>query len=249
MTIFDFSRDGAADRWFSIGDPVMGGVSTGRIASTGAGTAVFAGTVSLARNGGFASVRTPLRAGDLDGANGLALRVRGDGGRYKINLRTDSGFDGVLIDDEARLDPAELWRQLARHRLERLFLPFVALHELAEAARASSETPTALADVITAGEQLQITPSVRRFFERIPGCTLHNQYGPSETHIVTAHTLPPDPSGWPSLPSIGRPIASRVSGGARPEALIRCAAARASANASHPFASHTAEPERVAHGT
>ena len=35
----------------------------------------------------------------------------------------------------------------------------------------------------------RITPAVVAFFARLPGCTLHNHYGPSETHVVTAHAL------------------------------------------------------------
>ena len=31
----------------------------------------------------------------------------------------------------------------------------------------------------------------------LPGCVLHNQYGPSETHVVIAWTLQGDPAEWP----------------------------------------------------
>jgi len=37
---------------------------------------------------------------------------------------------------------------------------------------------------------------------------LHNHYGPTETHVVTALTLTGDPEHWPSLPAIGRPVAN-----------------------------------------
>ena len=33
-----------------------------------------------------------------------------------------------------------------------------------------------------------------RFFSELPECSLRNHYGPSETHVVTAYTLPADPS-------------------------------------------------------
>ncbi|HEX2202899.1 MAG TPA: amino acid adenylation domain-containing protein [Longimicrobium sp.] len=46
-----------------------------------------------------------------------------------------SGGTLVLVDDALRRDPRELLRYLAEHRVERLFLPFVALQSLAEAAR------------------------------------------------------------------------------------------------------------------
>src|SRR5439155_8116097 len=40
------------------------------------------------------------------------------------------------------------------------------------------------------------------------GCALHNQYGPSESHVVAAFALAGPPRQWPSLPPIGRPIAN-----------------------------------------
>src|SRR5258708_32610186 len=59
---------------------------------------------------------------------------------------------------------------------------------------------------MTAGEQLKVTPQVRRFFSTLPGCVLLNQYGPTECHVVTELRLDGDPAAWPALPSIGIPI-------------------------------------------
>src|SRR6185503_2502342 len=84
--------------------------------------------------------------------------------------------------------------------------PFVALQQLAEAAALESTVAEGLREVITAGEQLQITPRLRELFARHPHTTLHNHYGPSETHVVTALALEGDPAHWPALPSIGWPI-------------------------------------------
>lgn len=89
--VFDFAAEPqAVQRWRAQDDRVMGGVSLSRLAP-GAGSAVFEGTVSLERNGGFASVRTEAFAPPLDlgSAGGLALLVRGDGRRYKLVLRDD----------------------------------------------------------------------------------------------------------------------------------------------------------------
>ncbi len=68
--------------------------------------------------------------------------------------------------------------------------------------------PAVLKEIITAGEQLQVTPPIRKLFKSLPGCLLHNHYGPSETHVVTAFTLTGLPEDWPLLPPIGRPIAN-----------------------------------------
>ncbi|MBV9788006.1 MAG: amino acid adenylation domain-containing protein, partial [Chloroflexi bacterium] len=114
----------------------------------------------------------------------------------------------VLPPEELRRDPEALAAFLDQQRIERLFMPFVALQQLAEALSAQGHVPADLRDVITAGEQLQITPAIAEWFRASPQCRLHNHYGPSETHVVTSHTLTGDPAQWPALPPIGKPIAN-----------------------------------------
>jgi amino acid adenylation domain-containing protein len=114
----------------------------------------------------------------------------------------------VLVSEAFRRDPKALTRSLADERIERLFLPFVALEQLAEAIRKEEALPEHLREIITAGEQLRITPGIVACFERLQSCVLHNQYGPSETHVATVFTLAGAPSEWPSLPPIGRAIAN-----------------------------------------
>lgn len=94
-TLFNFASAAAVADWSPIDDAVMGGLSSSQLRHDAAGHAVFEGQVSLANNGGFASIRSkplPLHA---PGARGYVLQVCGDGKRYKLNLRTDDNFDGV----------------------------------------------------------------------------------------------------------------------------------------------------------
>jgi amino acid adenylation domain-containing protein len=114
----------------------------------------------------------------------------------------------VLLSEAVRRDLGSLLHLLAGSSIQQLFLPFVALQQLAEEAIASAIFPTALREVITAGEQLQATAAVRELFRRLPGCRLVNAYGPTETHVVTAFTLAESPDDWPNLPPIGSPIAN-----------------------------------------
>ncbi len=114
----------------------------------------------------------------------------------------------VLIPDRVRIDPAALLLMLERNGIERLYLPVVMLGHLAEATEASPQLQLNLREVIVAGEQLRITPAIRRFFARLGGCRLWNHYGPTETHVATGYLLPPDPLVWPEFPPIGRPIAN-----------------------------------------
>lgn len=96
--IFDFTKpsDELKNIWGALDDVVMGGVSASNFQLLEK-SAVFAGNVSTANSGGFASVRTknftpPI---NLSGYAGVDLRVRGDGQRYKIFLRTETTWDGV----------------------------------------------------------------------------------------------------------------------------------------------------------
>lgn len=116
------------------------------------------------------------------------------------------GGSVVLISEAHRRDGRELLRVLIDEQVERLCVPFVALNYLAEAAEAVGIWPHSLRQIMSAGEQLKTTGSVRKLLENLPGCTLDNQCGPSETHAVAAFMLPDAISEWPALPPIGRPL-------------------------------------------
>ncbi len=119
-----------------------------------------------------------------------------------------SGGTLVLITEQVRIDAFELLRFLTEQEINRLFLPFVALQQLASVADAQGVVVSTLREVITAGEQLKITRQIANWFTKLKNCTLHNHYGPSESHVVTAFTLTGSPSDWPALPPIGRPISN-----------------------------------------
>ncbi len=106
-TLVDFSRAGEVDNWRPVNDVVMGGVSSSRIDPAEEG-ARFSGHLSLARGGGFASVRGPARTADLSSCRGVAIRARGDGKVYRLRLYDSGRFDGVAW--QARFEaPASGW--------------------------------------------------------------------------------------------------------------------------------------------
>jgi NADH dehydrogenase [ubiquinone] 1 alpha subcomplex assembly factor 1 len=93
--IFDFSLPGDEKRWEIMTDEVMGGISQSQISITSNKTAIFRGKVSLKNYGGFASIRTQTKDYRLDGYTGLSIRVKGDGKKYRLRLRTDDEFEGI----------------------------------------------------------------------------------------------------------------------------------------------------------
>ncbi len=115
-----------------------------------------------------------------------------------------SGGTLVVADDTTRRSWQALIDLLNTASVRRMFLPFVALQAIAAHARSVGVWPLALREVVTVGyEQLQVTPAVRALFRRLDGAVLVNQYGPSETHVVTSLELRGDPDAWPDQPSIG----------------------------------------------
>jgi monofunctional biosynthetic peptidoglycan transglycosylase len=107
-TVVDLARTQESS-WQAINDGVMGGLSQSQLSGTSAGTAVFMGVVSLENNGGFASVRMSLDEADLSEYDGLALRVLGDGKRYRLRLRSEDRSDAVAY--QATFDTAgDVWQ-------------------------------------------------------------------------------------------------------------------------------------------
>jgi NADH dehydrogenase [ubiquinone] 1 alpha subcomplex assembly factor 1 len=86
IPLFDFAVADAAKEWQTVNDGVMGGVSDGKFKITDAKTMEFFGTLSLANNGGFASVRTKPKTLSLEKGDTLVAKVRGDGREYMLNL-------------------------------------------------------------------------------------------------------------------------------------------------------------------
>ena len=114
-----------------------------------------------------------------------------------------------LIDDSYRLDSYRLLDFIIQQKISRVFLPYVVLQYLAEVSITEAVYPTQLIEIITGGELLKITPQIARFFEALPGCTLVNVYGPTETSIwVTENKLVgSNVANWPKIPTIGKPVA------------------------------------------
>lgn len=122
--------------------------------------------------------------------------VLGSGGELHIASELMRGDSAVLVD------------YLEAARIEKVILPVVVWQQLAADYGEWPERFASLRELITTGEALILTPAILALSVRMPDCVMHNHYGPSETHVVTAHTFDgPPPEGSPP-PPIGRPIAN-----------------------------------------
>jgi len=97
-SIAEFSeKDGEELDWRIVDDRVMGGRSRGKMAINADGILSFSGNLSLENNGGFSSVRSGNVTLDLSDAEGLIVRVKGDGRTYEAHLSTLARFRGREI--------------------------------------------------------------------------------------------------------------------------------------------------------
>ena len=62
-------------KWYALNDNVMGGVSNGNVTKNDANNLSFWGKLSSENRGGFASCRTEIETGLLDGFSGLSFMV------------------------------------------------------------------------------------------------------------------------------------------------------------------------------
>lgn len=111
-----------------------------------------------------------------------------------------------LIEDHIKQDFRALLAFIDTHAIERIFMPYIAVLHLVQWACRLKQFPTSLIQLITAGEQLIIGDDIRHFFTRCSNASLLNQYGPSESHVVTEFALKNNPKDWPSIPPIGKAI-------------------------------------------
>ncbi|MFJ4823538.1 amino acid adenylation domain-containing protein [Streptomyces bacillaris] len=112
----------------------------------------------------------------------------------------------LVLAEEQRRDMPALLRLLDEERVQRVCLPYVALQQLAETSQALGLIPRHLKALLSSGEQLRVTDEIRRLCAEVPGVILENQYGPTESHVVTSYTMTGDPAAFPALPPIGTAI-------------------------------------------
>lgn len=112
----------------------------------------------------------------------------------------------VILSENQRKDFSSILEMLKTKKVKRLFLPFIALQELAELQSTSTSGKLHLNEVMTAGEQLQNTPAIKKFFSELDQFKFTNQYGPTEAHVVTAYSLEGNPGLWEYNAPIGKPV-------------------------------------------
>jgi monofunctional biosynthetic peptidoglycan transglycosylase len=115
QTLMDFTDVTSGASWHAINDDVMGGQSQGSPRVVG-NQLFFEGSISLANNGGFASIRARGQNHDLSAADSVLIRVKGDGRPYQFRLYTNAHYQGSRIAYASSFETTENeWLELRLH--------------------------------------------------------------------------------------------------------------------------------------
>jgi len=131
-----------------------------------------------------------------------------DASIHELLCSWNVGGTVYFADGEARRDPATLLAQINRDGIQKIIAPVVLLHALSESCVATQRSPSSLLDVIATGERLVVTDSMRAVLGNVNGLLLHNHYGPTETHVVTAYTCSAVAGDWQAVPPVGHAISN-----------------------------------------
>jgi len=83
------------NQWRIVNDGVMGGLSSSK-AVIKDDKIIFSGNVSLENNGGFASLRSPVKDYNFEKFSGIEIKIKGDGKRYSISMKEITYFSGYF---------------------------------------------------------------------------------------------------------------------------------------------------------
>jgi hypothetical protein len=86
--IYRFTTSTKVNEWRIVNDGVMGGISKSSLILNDLGNGQFMGHVSLANNGGFASIQLNKTIQLADEKKFILLRVKGDGKSYEFRLKS-----------------------------------------------------------------------------------------------------------------------------------------------------------------
>lgn len=109
-----------------------------------------------------------------------------------------------VIHEEMKRDVEGLFRYMAAENVEVAIFPTAYLKFITSEEQLARQIPSNIRHILTAGEQLVINDQLRMYLKK-NGTHLHNQYGPTETHVVT-ELIMKHGDVIADVPSIGKPV-------------------------------------------
>ncbi|MFT5823205.1 MAG: amino acid adenylation domain-containing protein [Crocinitomix sp.] len=131
-----------------------------------------------------------------------------DASLHDIYFTLSSGGSCYIVEKAFRLDYQALKAAIIAKKIEVLSLPTSALTAFALEVGFNTLEEHNIKHIITTGEQLYVSNSLKEFLENNPSIDLYNQYGPTEVHVVTNHIMNAKLGNIESPAPVGHPISN-----------------------------------------
>jgi hypothetical protein len=136
--IYRFTTSTKVNEWRIVNDGVMGGISKSSLLLSDSGHGQFAGQVSLANNGGFASIQLNKTIKLRDENKFIVLRVKGDGKAYEFRLKGEISQSESYVHqfttsgewENIKLPLSEFYPQFFGRKLNRPNFNFKSIEQL-----------------------------------------------------------------------------------------------------------------------
>ncbi|MFZ1663585.1 MAG: amino acid adenylation domain-containing protein, partial [Paracoccaceae bacterium] len=162
--------------------------------------------VTLTRTGLENLIQWQLATGPVPDAVLQFASLNFDVSFQEIFSTLAAGKTLVLLPPGLNRDLEAVLNYSRQHKVGRMFLPNAVLQQMLALPRPAA-APMNRCEIISAGEALSTADHREALLHLLNGATLFNQYGPSETHVVTHEPLPASEAAtWADRPPIGRPI-------------------------------------------
>ena len=127
---------------------------------------------------------------------------------FDVYFNLCCGGELYITNEDERSDYDLLRTLIIEGKFKNLTFPYAAMNNFFNQVRLEELSGHSIAHIMAAGEQLYVNDTLDQFLEQNPEVKLHNHYGPSETHVVTAHTISYAQGNMEKRVPIGKPIAN-----------------------------------------
>ncbi|NBI31259.1 amino acid adenylation domain-containing protein, partial [Chengkuizengella marina] len=110
-----------------------------------------------------------------------------------------------IVEEEVKKEPEMLFNFIDQKQIDVIFMPTALLKFISTDDNLLAQFPTCVSHIITAGEQLFISNEFKAYLKE-HSLVVHNHYGPSEAHVVTAYSI--NGENVSSVPPIGKGISN-----------------------------------------
>ena len=131
-----------------------------------------------------------------------------DASLHDIYFTLCSGGSVYIVNDTIRMDYPLLKEEILAKQLQVLSFPFSALSAFFNQIELKELEGHAIQYLVSTAEQLYVGGNLATFLDTYPTVEIHNHYGPSETHVVTSHSMSVQKGTIENRSSIGKPISN-----------------------------------------